>query len=101
MKLIGIGRHLAGQDVNFSQSLGQNWCASGYQRVHQSSGEVFQVPPNFEFLRRKQVLFHVGIVQNSIFFKKSPRYLENSINTLSSQCVGVGRCLHYIYTNEQ
>ena len=71
MKLIGIGRHLAEQDVNFSQILGQNWCAYayGYQRVHQSSGEVFQVPPNFEFLRRKQVLFHVGIVQNSIFSK--------------------------------
>ena len=74
-KLIGIGRGLAGQDLkNFSQILRQNRCTSGYQLVDESSGEVFQVPPSFEFLRRKKVLFHVGIVQNSIIFKKSPRY---------------------------
>ena len=70
-----IGRGLAGQDLkNCSQILRQNRCASGYQLVGEISGEVFQVPPNFEFLRRKQVFFHVGIVQNSIIFKKSPRY---------------------------
>ena len=73
-ELIGIGRRLIGHDFNFSQTLRQNRCASGYQLVDESSGEVLQVPPNFEFLRRKQVLFHVGIVQNSIIFKKSPRY---------------------------
>ena len=67
--LIGIGRRLTGHDFNFSQILRQNRCASGYQLVNESSDEVFQVPPNLEFLHRKQVLFHVGTVQNSIFFK--------------------------------
>ena len=44
-KLIGIGRGLAGQDLkNFSQILRQNRCASGYQLVDESSGEVFKCP---------------------------------------------------------
>ena len=43
---------LAGQDLNFSQILRQNRCTSGSQLVYESSGEVFQVPHKFEFLRR-------------------------------------------------
>ena len=37
---------------------------------------------NFEFLCRKLIFFNVGIVQNLIFFKKSPRRLEKTLSTL-------------------